>query len=205
MKVIINKKMSLIKISDITNLMASTYINRPTIQHFNPQAYMGNWWEIGRYDNLFFEKGCSRASAQYTLNSDGSFNILNTCYQGNKTIRSDTGRGRMASMAEPGKLLVSFDRPSGLPENVPWQPFEGPYWIHYTDYENYAIVGGPTNDFLWILSRQPVIRPEEFAFLLDLVVKLGYSIKPLIFDPVAISNEGSVAKPSTPVSPWVKL
>lgn len=182
-----------------------TGVSRPTIQHFSPEAYMGDWWEVARYDNLLFEKGCGKASAQYTLNTDGTFNILNTCYSGETPTRSDTGRGRMTSMAEPGKLAVSFDRPANLPMGVPWPGFEAPYWIHYTDYENYSIVGGPGNNFLWILSRRPVIRPEEFTFLLDLLVKLGYSIKPLIFDPSAISVSAPVAKASTPVAPWVQL
>lgn len=228
-----------------------TIKTRPVITKFSPQSYMGDWWEIARYDNLLYEKGCSKAYAHYQLNHDGTIDITNTCYKNNEAVNTDKGIGRIPNKCEPGKLLVSFsldkykdkflssssssnmkpniksnmkpniksnmepNMESNMKPNMSTSEYnisnqgfsdkssqdglhnntlasaEGQYWIHYTDYENYSIVGGPDDKFLWILCRRKTIRPEDFTFLLDLVAQIGYRIKPLIFDRSVIDDTAS--------------
>ena len=64
--------------------------------------------------------------------------------------------------------------------------YEWPYWIHWTDYSNYAIVGGPGNDYLWVLSRRQQIFNSEIPRLMKLVHCLGYDPSRLISNPKSI-------------------
>jgi len=152
--------------------------DKPTIASFDPQRYSGLWYEVARYDTLPFEKGCTRATAQYDLQPDSTIRVLNTCYVGDQVARDadgkerrDTGVARIADPKQPGKLKIRFDR-------FPY--FEGNYWIHWTDYDNYSIVGSDRSDFLWILSRRPVAPEADIPWIKMMVQKFGYDPKPLI-------------------------
>ena len=67
------------------------------------------------------------------------------------------------------KLRVSFFR-----------PFWGDYWIIDLgpDYE-YAVVGHPGRDYLWILSRTPTIAPAVYDGILERLREQGYAVERL--------------------------
>ena len=50
----------------------------------------------------------------------------------------------------------------------------GDYWVHWTDYCNYALVGGSTDKYFWILSRKETIDKSDIPYLTKLVEKYGY-------------------------------
>ncbi|MGB5372547.1 MAG: lipocalin family protein, partial [Polyangiales bacterium] len=64
------------------------------------------------------------------------------------------------------KLEVSFFR-----------PFWGDYWIIDLgpDYE-YAVVGHPSRDYLWILSRTPTLDAEIYDGILTRLEEMGYPL-----------------------------
>jgi lipocalin len=46
------------------------------VQGFDAQRYLGTWYEIARLD-YYFERGLVNVSATYTLNPDGSLQVIN--------------------------------------------------------------------------------------------------------------------------------
>ena len=77
---------------------------------------------------------------------------------------------------ESGKLELKFT--DNLPADPGWQP----YWVHWTDYENYSIVGGPSGRFLWILSRREKVSVRDASKMAKLVESFGYNLKEIVFN-----------------------
>ncbi len=120
--------------------------------------YMGTWYEIANYPHRF-QEGCTATTARYTLGEDGEVAVLNSCRQGSLDGEEDTaeGRARVVDTATNAKLEVSF-----------FGPFWGDYWIiELGEQYEYAVVGHPGRDYLWILSREPQMDSATYEMLLE--------------------------------------
>lgn len=127
--------------------------------------YAGKWYEIARYPNWFQDDNCDATTAEYTVRDDGTVRVENRCTNldtgGEDVI---VGSARVPDLNAPGKLAVSF-----------FGPFEAPYWILALDEEyEWAVVGGPSRAFFWILSRTPEMAPADFAWILEQMPAWGY-------------------------------
>jgi len=138
------------------------------------ERYTGKWYEVCKLP-IIYERGCDSATAKYTLDNKGMINVVNKCYKMGKKMWETEGKAFLSKehMHEPGKLTVKFSAESG--------GNQGDYWLHWTDYDNYAVVGSPTGQFLWILSREERISKYEMDCLLVYVGVLGYDTDSLIF------------------------
>ncbi|BCS85657.1 lipocalin family protein [Prevotella herbatica] len=140
-----------------------------TVPNLALDKYLGRWYEIARIDNRF-ERGISNAIAEYSLNPNGTIKVVNSGVD-IKTgkVKSAVGKAKMTSV--PGLLRVSF------------------FWIFYSDYrvlavdENYkwALVGGSSSKYLWILSRTPKLLEKEVALVLSEASRRGYDTGRLIY------------------------
>jgi len=141
-------------------------------ENFNVQKYMGKWYLIGSIPQ-FYDKGCERQTAEYTHLSE-SIKVYNKCYdRGGKMIRSVIGSAVPESPCQPAALKVSF----------PEQPFDFPfanYLVHKTNYTDYAIVGSPTRDAFYILSRKSKMSESQYNKFLQYAKKLGYNYKLIV-------------------------
>jgi lipocalin len=76
---------------------------------FNVGAYMGTWFEISRYDEALWTLDC--VTARYSVQADGSVQVLNSGYAPNGTFIDFIGRA-VPSFPEqdplPAKLDVVF-------------------------------------------------------------------------------------------------
>ncbi len=144
--------------------------NYETIDELDVQRYMGKWYEIARFENKF-EKGITKATATYTLQSNGHIRVENAGYR-NGVLKKAIGRAKQPDKAEPGKLKVAF---------FLW--FYADYYILELDRKNYnyALVGSNSDDYLWILSRTPQLPKETQDQLLQDAARRGYAIDKLIF------------------------
>jgi apolipoprotein D and lipocalin family protein len=109
--------------------------------------------------------------ATYESRADGEIDVVNRC-------RKDTldgpekiakGRARVLDRTTNAKLEVSFFR-----------PFWGDYWIIElgVDYD-YVVVGHPSRDYLWILSRKPTIDKRLYESIVRRLASVGYETERL--------------------------
>jgi apolipoprotein D and lipocalin family protein len=140
--------------------------------------YQGKWYEIARFPNRF-EKSClSDVSATYTLNSDNTIRVVNECRKADGRMKRAEGRARKAASDGPtSKLEVRFAPAflSFLP--VVW----GDYWVIdlAPDY-SYSVVGDEKRDYLWILSRTPLMDEAKYQQALNAAAAQGFDVSRLV-------------------------
>jgi len=138
-----------------------------TVADVDLSRYTGTWYEIASYPQRF-QKGCTCTTATYTLRDDGQISVENRCRKGSLQGRESVanGRARVADSTTNARLQVSF-----------FGPFWGDYWIIDlgAEYE-YAVVGNPSRDYLWILSRTPTLEDSVYAGILQRLRANGYSL-----------------------------
>ncbi|MES2733885.1 MAG: lipocalin family protein [Bacteroidota bacterium] len=148
------------------------YAPLPVAPHVDLNRYMGEWYEIAHFPESF-EKDTYGTKANYTLRDDGSVEVLNTSHKGSLTGELKTARGKatVADATTNAKLEVTFA----------W-PFKGDYWILDVD-DNYqhALVGVPSRDSLWILSRTAKINLETLQLLTAKAQELGFDTSRFIY------------------------
>lgn len=134
---------------------------------FDPVRYAGTWDEVARYP-VPFQAGCGAAQATYDLQSDGSFDVLNTCVTDEGSDKSIAGT---ATIDGPGRLKV---RLNGV-------PFAADYWVLWVD-EGYrtAVVGVPSGRAGWILNRGPDIPEDRMTAARQVLTFNGYDVSQLI-------------------------
>jgi len=138
------------------------------VTDFQPGKYMGVWYEIVRLPH-YFERGLDYVQAEYTLKPDGMIQVVNSG-QRNGEKRRIVGKAKLKdpkALPLKGELRVSF-----------FGPFYSDYRIIELgqDY-SYAVVTGSNRDYLWILSRRPVMPKEQLQTILDRLKKLGFKIE----------------------------
>jgi apolipoprotein D and lipocalin family protein len=142
----------------------------PVVPKVDLNRYAGKWHEIARLP-MYFQRNCaSDVTAQYTLKPDGKIEVLNQCRGKNGSLKTAKGTAKVVDKITQAKLKVSF-----------FWPFSGDYWILDVgpDYE-YAMVGEPGRNYLWILSRKPVMEPATFEKLVNKAKSLGFDTSRLI-------------------------
>lgn len=134
----------------------------PVVPHVDLARYGGVWYEIARFPHRF-EEGCTDVQATYTVNADGTVGVLNECTRDGRRT-SARGKARVADTATNAKLRVTF-----------FWPFYGDYWIFDLgrDYD-YALVGAPDRNYLWILARKRSIDEALYASLVGKARDLGF-------------------------------
>jgi apolipoprotein D and lipocalin family protein len=143
--------------------------------------YMGTWYEIARFPHRF-QEGCVATRATYTLRDDGKVDVLNECrlehFDG--PLKTAKGTARVVDEPTKAKLKVTF-----------FWPFYGDYWIiDLGENYEYAVVGHPGRNYLWILSRTPTMDDALYGRLLKSVEARRYDISRLIRTSQPVSPTG---------------
>lgn len=136
-----------------------------TVPKVDLTRYVGTWYEIASYPQRF-QKGCTGTTATYSLRDDGQIRVVNRCRKGSLDgeEKKVVGRARVVDPKTNAKLEVTF-----------FWPFWGDYWIiDLDDAYTYAVVGHPSRDYLWILSRTPVMDEAVYRGILRRLEAQGY-------------------------------
>ena len=116
------------------------------------ERYLGKWYEIASYP-AWFQKGCTASTAEYSLLPDGIW-VVNRCRKDRPDgpLKESKGKAEIVDTATNAKLKVWF-----------FWPFKGNYWIIDLDPDyKWAVVGEPSREYLWILSRAPTMEKSQF-------------------------------------------
>ncbi|MBX2840020.1 MAG: lipocalin family protein [Gammaproteobacteria bacterium] len=145
--------------------------NIEPIEDFKVDRYLGTWYEVARLDHRF-ERGLTNVTATYTLQKDGTIQVLNRGFSTDKEQWNEAiGKAKFVSDSSIGHLKVSFF---------------GPFYASYVVYEldqneyQYAFVTGNNKKYLWLLSRKPAVEPQLLDRFKIQAEELGYDISELI-------------------------
>lgn len=141
------------------------------VDGFEVDRYEGSWYEIARLDHRF-ERGLSRVTANYEVQADNSVRVINRGFNTEEQEWEEAvGKAKFTGEADAGSLKVSF-----------FGPFYGAYNIVALDKENYqwALVTGPSFNYLWILSRQPDLDAAIYQELVTIAADAGFDTDELI-------------------------
>ncbi|WP_127958797.1 outer membrane lipoprotein Blc [Serratia microhaemolytica] len=141
------------------------------VDNFDQQRYLGTWYEIARLDH-WFERGLEQVTADYSLRADGGLKVVNRGFDSKKQRwKQSEGKAYFVASANTAALKVSF-----------FGPFYGGYNVIELDPEyRYALVMGPTRDYLWILSRTPSLDTATREKLVRVADGYGFNTNALIW------------------------
>lgn len=141
------------------------------LRSFDLSRYRGEWFEVMRLDHRF-ERGLTHVTAAYTPRADGSIGVVNRGFdpEGCRWKVAE-GKAVLQGDADTASLSVSF-----------FPPFAGGYHVVSLDRRNYAwaMVAGPTKDYLWILARRPDLDASVRNRLVAEAKALGFPVERLI-------------------------
>ncbi|MDO5447661.1 MAG: lipocalin family protein [Prevotellaceae bacterium] len=145
---------------------AQAFDNTP-IKLNSIELLLGKWYEIARFDHSF-ERGQDNVTAFYSQDGKGNILVSNVGWKNGK-IKSANGYAKRTDMS--GLLRVSFFR-----------PFYSDYRILMMGHDySYALIGGSSDDYLWILSRTPTMIQADRNATLREASRRGYTTNDLIW------------------------
>ena len=138
---------------------------------FDVNRYAGKWYEIARMDHSF-ERGLSDVSARYTVQPDGSVQVINRGFDVSRQAwKEAVGKALFTGDANRGALKVSF-----------FGPFYGGYNVIALDPDyRWSLVVGPDLGYVWILARDKQLTPEVREQVLAQARKAGIDVDRLIW------------------------
>ena len=152
-------------------------LDLPTVPSVDLKRYAGLWHEIARLP-VRFQLADSVATAEYSLNDDGTVQVHNTAYIGTRQVDAITGKAVSVDPGVNSRLSVSF----GGITRLFARPHRGNYWVLGLDDEyTLALVGTPDRSKLWLLARDPDAYGSPGANeLLQHAVSLGFDTSKLL-------------------------
>lgn len=144
----------------------------PVAASVDLDRYLGTWYEIASFP-MRAQEDCTGTTATYSLREDGDIEVYNRCTMGglDGEVNDITGKAWVVDTETNARLKVQF-----------FWPFAADYWILDVDEDyQWALVGNPSRDYLWILSRTPQMEPEVYNQLLDDLEEVyGYDLARLV-------------------------
>jgi apolipoprotein D and lipocalin family protein len=140
-----------------------------TVEKVDLSRYAGTWYEIARIPNRFQDQCVKNVTATYTLREDGEIDVINRCVEEDGSINEAEGIAQVVDEKSFSKLEVSFVSFLGI------RPFWGDYWILGLE-ENYqyAVIGDPSRDYGWILSRKKKMTEEDLQTCFTILREQGF-------------------------------
>ncbi|XP_071724644.1 temperature-induced lipocalin-1-like [Rutidosis leptorrhynchoides] len=139
--------------------------------------YMGRWYEIASFPSKTQPKNATNTRATYTLKEDGTVNVVNETWTSDgKRVSIEGSAYKADPNHDEAKLKVKFY----LPPFLPIIPVTGDYWVLYLDDDyQYALIGQPSRNNLWILCRQNNLDEEIYNQLVEKAKGEGYDVSKL--------------------------
>jgi apolipoprotein D and lipocalin family protein len=140
-----------------------------TVKTVDLNRYAGTWYEIAKIPNRFQDHCIKNVTATYALREDGKIDVINRCVEEDGSIDEAEGIALVVDAESFSKLEVSFVSFLGI------RPFWGDYWIlGLAENYSYAIVGDPSRDYGWILSRNQKMTDIDLEACFEILRQQGY-------------------------------
>src|SRR5574343_992234 len=143
---------------------AESAVPLETVAQVDLTRYAGAWYEIALLPNRFQKQCVADTQARYRLDGERVV-VLNRCRTADGRVDDIQGRDKVVEGSGNAKLRVSF-----------FWPFYGDYWVLALD-DDYrqVLVGAPSRQYAWVLSRTPQMDEAALQALLDRAAELGFN------------------------------
>ncbi len=141
-----------------------------TVPSVDLKRYMGRWYAVASLP-AWFQEDCFCVMAEYTLEKD-HVKVVNSCRKGapDGAMKVSTAKAYVVPGTGNAQLKVQF-----------FWPFKGDYWIIALDDEyQWAVVGHPCRNYLWIMSRTPTMDQKIYDMLVETAESKGYPVAELL-------------------------
>lgn len=150
--------------------MAKAKFNNTPVPYVDLNRFMGRWYEIARFDHRF-EAGMESVSTYYSIRKDGKVAVQNSGWKDGKFRVKKAVAKVPDAIGNPGLLRVSF-----------FLNFFSDYRILMIDSSySYALIGGGSDKYLWIMSRTPYMDEDDLAEVLFEARLRGYDVDKLVW------------------------
>lgn len=153
----------------------------PVVDRVDLMRYAGRWFEIASIPNTF-QRDCVGTEVVYTLQPDGTLRFENGCRRGSleEELQISTAKATVECEKTNAKLRVRF-----------FWPLSVDYYIVDLDRESYqwAVVGHPSRDYLWVIARKPTMDETLYTTLLERASALGFDVTELRRTPQRIATD----------------
>jgi len=139
-----------------------------TVAHVDLGRFMGDWYVIAIIP-WFFEKNNVGTMDIYRMLPDGRIEV--------------TYRYHRKSLDAPPKELKGTARVVNTSTNAEWKvrliwPFEAPFLIiDLAEDYRFTVIGHPSRDLVWIMSRNPHLNATDFEGILERLKGQGYDVE----------------------------
>ncbi|TCH97272.1 hypothetical protein EJV46_17525 [Roseococcus sp. SYP-B2431] len=147
-----------------------------TVASVDLARYSGRWHEVARFPQRFQDSSslrCEEVTATYQPAAGGGLSVLNECVNGLDPARARRhvlGSAYAVEGSNNARLRVTF-----------FWPFYGDYWVLGLDPDyQWAVVGTPDRNYLWILSRSPSLPAPQMEQALAIARAQGFDLSRLI-------------------------
>jgi apolipoprotein D and lipocalin family protein len=154
----------------LTGTLAACYAPLDVAPYVDTSQMTGTWFEIALLPRTT-QTGCTNTTATYLPQAeDGHFSVTNQC-----TLAGGTVLTKNAS-------LYVLDTTTNAKLGIDLGGFIGDYWILEvaSDY-HYLVVGHPSRDYLWILSRTKQLSADDTSHILARVQSQGFDTSNLVY------------------------
>lgn len=114
---------------------------------FDLAQFQGKWFEIAKLPRPT-QTDCAGTVATYAIRADGLVDMTSACHVGalDGPLKTMTATAKVPDANVPAKLALNVGG------------FYGDYWVLEVGATyDYAVVGVPSREYLWILSRTPTL------------------------------------------------
>jgi apolipoprotein D and lipocalin family protein len=137
-----------------------------TVDYVDLDRFMGKWYVIACIPT-FIEKDIFNATETYRRASNGTIETTFTFTKGGFSGPRKTYR--------PTGFIDNTDTNAVWSMQFIW-PIKADFRIVYLD-ANYqrTVIAREKRDYVWLMSRDPILSEEEYAGFVQLIVSFGYS------------------------------
>ncbi len=129
--------------------------------------YSGTWYEIARTPNST-QKDCHAPTSQFTGGGGGRYDMVQICRKGSPAGAPKVWRARGSIVPESGnaKFRMNF-----------FGVVSQEYWIlDSAADQSWVVMATPGGNYVWLMSRRPVMAPAAKAAALAHINALGYNV-----------------------------
>ena len=162
-----SNRLALVLLLAVAPVFATGTVEQKADPSVDLARYMGLWHEIAHLPN-YPQKGCTDTVVNYRLAPGGGFELLNTCWKGEK-YKPYHGWAKPWEKGSTSKFRVKF-----------YGIFGSDYWIVDLDpgYE-WAAVGSSKRDQFWVIAREKALDDKVYQGILDRARAQGYDLRNL--------------------------